>query len=41
MVGGVVGLGCVALVDFAVGMGADTLGVGAYWDLLRVCCICC
>jgi hypothetical protein len=41
MVEGVVGLQCVALVGFAVGMGVGTLGVGACWDLLRVCCIYC
>jgi hypothetical protein len=34
MVGGVVGLQCVALVGFAVGMGVGTLGVDACWDLL-------
>jgi hypothetical protein len=41
MVGGVVGLQCVALVGFVVGMGVGTLGVGSCWDLLQVCCIYC
>jgi hypothetical protein len=41
MVGGVVGVRCMALVGFAAGMGVGTLGVGACWDLLRGCCICC
>jgi hypothetical protein len=41
MVGGVVGLGCVVLVGFAVDMGVGTFGFRACWDLLRVCCIHC
>ncbi len=41
IVGEVVGLQCVALAGFAVGMGVGTLSVGACWDLLQVCCICC
>jgi hypothetical protein len=36
MVGAVVGLCCVALVGFAVGMGVGTLHVGVGWDLLRI-----
>jgi hypothetical protein len=39
--GGRVGLQCVALVGFVVGMAVGTLGVGACWDLLLVCCIYC
>jgi hypothetical protein len=41
MVGRMVGLQYVALVGFAAGMGVGTLGVGACWDLLQVCCIYC
>jgi hypothetical protein len=41
MVGGVVGVRCVPLVGFAVGMGVGTLGVSVCWDLLQVCCIYC
>jgi hypothetical protein len=41
MVGGVVGLRCVALVGFAVGMGVGILGVRVSWDLLQVCCMYC
>ncbi len=41
MAGGVVGVRCVALVGFAVGMGVCTLGAGTCWDLLRVYCIYC
>jgi hypothetical protein len=36
MVGAVIGLRCVGLVGFAVGMGVGTLAVGVCWDLLRV-----
>jgi hypothetical protein len=36
MVGAVVGLCCVALVGFAVGMGIGTNDVGVCWDLLQV-----
>jgi hypothetical protein len=39
MVEGVVGLQCVNLVGFAVGMDVGTLGVNACWDLLHVCCV--
>jgi hypothetical protein len=36
MVGVVLGLYCVALVGFAVGVGVGTLDVGVGWDLLQV-----
>jgi hypothetical protein len=36
MVGAVVGLYCVALVGFSVGMGVGTLGFGVCCDLLQV-----
>ncbi len=39
--GGVVGLQCVALVGFAVGMSVGTLCVRACWDFLQVYCIFC
>ncbi len=36
-----VGVRCMALVGFAIGMGVGTLGVGVCWVLLHVCCIYC